>query len=91
MPPLPARPHALRLAGSGLTAGNRLDFSIGHDNGELRAYPVATTALGLAGLRRRPGQLFYNIQLVKDYGMVSDGAGSRLGRYPFIPSMIPAM
>jgi antitoxin PrlF len=39
----------------GLTAGSRLDFSI-DDNGELRAYPVATTALGLAGLLRRPGQ-----------------------------------
>ena len=39
----------------GLTAGSRLDFSI-DDNGELRVRPVATTALGLAGLLRRPGQ-----------------------------------
>ena len=39
----------------GLTAGSRLDFSI-DDNGELRIRPVATTALGLAGLLRRPGQ-----------------------------------
>ncbi len=39
----------------GLTAGSRLDFSI-DDNGELRAHPVTTTALGLAGLLRRPGQ-----------------------------------
>ena len=39
----------------GLTAGSRLDFSI-DDNGELRARLVATTALGLAGLLRRPGQ-----------------------------------
>lgn len=33
----------------GLTAGSRLDSSI-DDNGKLRAYPVATTALSLAGL-----------------------------------------
>ena len=39
----------------GLTAGSRLDFSI-DDNGELRIRPVATTALDLAGLLRRPGQ-----------------------------------
>ena len=39
----------------GLTAGSRLDFSI-DDNGELRIRPVVTTALGLAGLLRRPGQ-----------------------------------
>ncbi|MFO1430079.1 MAG: AbrB/MazE/SpoVT family DNA-binding domain-containing protein [Candidatus Competibacteraceae bacterium] len=39
----------------GLIAGSRLDFSI-DDNGELRIRLVATTALGLAGLLRRPGQ-----------------------------------
>lgn len=39
----------------GLTAGSRLDFSI-DENGELHIRPVVTTALGLAGLLRRPGQ-----------------------------------
>lgn len=39
----------------GLTAGSRLDFSI-DDKGMIIVRPVATTALGLAGLLRRPGR-----------------------------------
>lgn len=38
----------------GLTTGSRLDFSI-DDKGMIVARPVATTALGLAGLLKRPG------------------------------------
>ena len=39
----------------GLIAGSRLDFSI-DAKGMIVARPVATTALGLAGLLRRPGR-----------------------------------
>jgi len=39
----------------GLKAGSRLDFSI-DDTGMLIARPVATTALGLAGILKRPGR-----------------------------------
>ena len=39
----------------GLKAGSRLDFSI-NEQGLLLARPVNNTALGLAGLMRRPGQ-----------------------------------
>ena len=39
----------------GLKAGSRLDFSI-DDTGMLVARPVATTALGLAGILKRPGR-----------------------------------
>jgi AbrB family looped-hinge helix DNA binding protein len=49
----------------GLTAGSRLDFSI-DDNGELRIRPVATTALGLAGLLRRPGQPPVTVEQIND-------------------------
>lgn len=49
----------------GLTAGSRLDFSI-DDNGELRIRPVATTALGLAGLLRRPGQPPVTVEQMND-------------------------
>lgn len=39
----------------GLTTGSRLDFSI-DDKGMIVARPMATTALGLAGLLTRPGR-----------------------------------
>lgn len=39
----------------GLKAGSRLDFSV-NEQGWLLARPVTNTALGLAGLMRRPGQ-----------------------------------
>lgn len=39
----------------GLSAGSRLDFSI-DAKGMIVARPVTTTALGLAGLLRRPGR-----------------------------------
>ena len=39
----------------GLTTGSRLDFSI-DDKGMIVARPLATTALGLAGLLKRPGR-----------------------------------
>ena len=38
-----------------LTAGSRLDFHVNAD-GWLLARPVTNTALGLAGLLKRPGQ-----------------------------------
>ncbi len=49
----------------GLTAGSRLDFSI-DDNGELRIRPVAATALGLAGLLRRPGQPLVTVEQMNE-------------------------
>lgn len=39
----------------GLKAGSRLDFQV-NEQGWLMARPVTSTALGLAGLLRRPGQ-----------------------------------
>ena len=45
----------------GLTAGSRLDFSV-NEQGWLLARPVTNTALGLAGLLRRPGQAAVSIE-----------------------------
>lgn len=40
----------------GLTEGSRLDFSV-NEQGWLMARPVTNTALGLAGMLRRPGRV----------------------------------
>lgn len=49
----------------GLTAGNRLDFSI-DDNGLLVARLVATTALGLARLLHRPGRKPVSVEAMNE-------------------------
>ena len=45
----------------GLSAGSRLDFQI-NEQGWLLARPVTNTALGLAGLLRRPGQVAVSVE-----------------------------
>mgnify|MGYP001500237248 CR=1 FL=1 len=49
----------------GLKAGSRLDFSI-DDQGLLIARPVATTALGLAGILRRPEQASVSVETMNE-------------------------
>lgn len=49
----------------GLSAGSRLDFQV-NEQGWLMARPVTNTALGLAGLLRRPGQKAVSIEAMAD-------------------------
>lgn len=49
----------------GLKAGSRLDFTI-DDQGLLVARPVATTALGLAGILHRPEQAPMSMEAMDD-------------------------
>ncbi len=49
----------------GLTAGSRLDFQV-NEQGWLMARPVTNTALGLAGLLRRPGQMAASLEAMAD-------------------------
>jgi antitoxin PrlF len=49
----------------GLTTGSRLDFNI-DDKGMIVARPVATTALGLAGLLRRPGAKAMSLRAIDE-------------------------
>ncbi len=49
----------------GLKAGSRLDFSI-NEQGWLLARPVNNTALGLAGLLRRPGQKAVSVEAMAE-------------------------
>lgn len=45
----------------GLSAGSRLDFQV-NEQGWLLARPVTNTALGLAGLLRRSGQVAVSVE-----------------------------
>lgn len=49
----------------GLEAGSRLDFSV-NEQGWLLARPVTNTALGLAGLLRRPGHAAVSLQAMDE-------------------------
>lgn len=49
----------------GLGAGSRLDFSI-DESGIIVARPVSTTALGLAGVLRRPGRKPVSLKAMQD-------------------------
>jgi AbrB family looped-hinge helix DNA binding protein len=49
----------------GLQEGSRLDFSI-NEQGWLLARPVTSTALGLAGMLRRPGQAAVSVEDMAD-------------------------
>lgn len=49
----------------GLSAGSRLDFEV-DERGWLLARPVTNTALGLAGLLRKPGQNPMSVQAMAD-------------------------
>ena len=48
-----------------LAQGSRLDFSV-NEQGWLMARPVTNTALGLAGILRRPGQAAVPIEAMTD-------------------------
>ena len=48
-----------------LTAGSRLDFSV-NEQGWLMARPLTNTALGLAGLMRRPGQKTISVEAMNE-------------------------
>ena len=48
-----------------LVQGSRLDFSV-NEQGWLMARPVTNTALGLAGILRRPGQAAVPIEAMTD-------------------------
>lgn len=48
-----------------LCVGSRLDFSV-NEQGWLLARPVTNTALGLAGLLRRPGQKSVSVQAMNE-------------------------
>lgn len=49
----------------GLSAGSRLDFEV-DAQGWLLARPVTNTALGLAGLLRKPGQKRVTVEAMAD-------------------------
>lgn len=49
----------------GLSVGSRLDFQV-DERGWLLARPVTNTALGLAGLLRRPGQKAMSLEAMAD-------------------------
>ncbi len=49
----------------GLGAGSRLDFEV-NEQGWLLARPVNNTALGLAGLLRRPGQEAVSVEAMAE-------------------------
>ena len=49
----------------GLSAGSRLDFEV-NEQGWLLARPVNNTALGLAGLLRRPGQQAVSVEAMAE-------------------------
>ena len=49
----------------GLSAGSRLDFQV-DERGWLLARPVTNTALGLAGLLKRPGQKAMSVEAIAD-------------------------
>jgi AbrB family looped-hinge helix DNA binding protein len=49
----------------GLKEGSRLDFEV-NEQGWLLARPVNNTALGLAGLLRRPGQMAVSLEAMAD-------------------------
>ena len=48
-----------------LGLGSRLDFSV-NEQGWLLARPVTNTALGLAGILRRPGQAAVSVEAMAD-------------------------
>ena len=48
-----------------LGLGSRLDFSV-NEQGWLLARPVTNTALGLAGILRRPGQATESVEAMAD-------------------------
>lgn len=48
-----------------LVQGSRLDFSV-NEQGWLMARPVTNTALGLAGVLRRPGRAAVSIEAMAD-------------------------
>ena len=48
-----------------LSLGSRLDFSV-NEQGWLMARPVTNTALGLAGILRRPGQAALSVEAMTD-------------------------
>lgn len=48
-----------------LGLGSRLDFSV-NEQGWLMARPVTNTALGLAGILRRPGQAAVSVEAMAD-------------------------
>ena len=48
-----------------LGLGSRLDFSV-NEQGWLLARPVTNTALGLAGILRRPGQATVSVEAMAD-------------------------
>lgn len=48
-----------------LSLGSRLDFSV-NEQGWLMARPVTNTALGLAGILRRPGQAAVSLEAMAD-------------------------
>lgn len=48
-----------------LGVGSRLDFSV-NEHGWLMARPVTNTALGLAGILRRPGQAVVSVEAMAD-------------------------
>lgn len=57
-------PKAIRLQ-LNLSLGSRLDFSV-NEQGWLMARPVTNTALGLAGILRRPGRAAVTIEAMAD-------------------------
>ena len=48
-----------------LGLGSRLDFSV-NEQGWLMARPVTNTALGLAGILRRPGRVVVSVEAMAD-------------------------
>ena len=57
-------PKAIRLQ-MNLGQGSRLDFSV-NEQGWLMARPVTNTALGLAGILRRPGRAAVPVEAMAD-------------------------
>ena len=64
-----------------LGLGSRLDFSV-NEQGWLMARPVTNTALGLAGILRRPGQAAVSVEAMAD---AAEATAAELNRSPNAP------
>ena len=64
-----------------LGLGSRLDFSV-NEQGWLLARPVTNTALGLAGILRRPGQAAVTVDAMADAVEATAAELNRSGKAP---------
>ena len=71
----------------GLSAGSRLDFEV-NEQGWLLARPLTNTALGLAGLLKRPGQKAASVEAMAE--AVEASAAELNARAAPVPRDLPS-